>query len=317
MHPTLFSVRLGGHEMGLHTYGVLVAAGFAVGIVLFWREGRRQGLDGGRLLDLSFWSLVAGLVGSRAAFVALNAREFAEACFGGEGTSDGRIVGCAAILRFWEGGFVFYGGVLAVGMVVLLFCRREGWSFWRVGDLAAPTLAIGHALGRLGCFFAGCCFGKACPGPWAVSFPPGSVAYEELHAVGVLAPGARRTPPLHPTELYEAAGELALFALLLLLRHLWRTPTADRHGAGRRPGGLILSYAASYAVLRFAVEIFRGDASRRYLTEWTWPRLAIALGLPPSEPLWLSVSQFTSVLVLAGVVGVALWRHGRGGTSRR
>ncbi|MEO8214668.1 MAG: prolipoprotein diacylglyceryl transferase family protein, partial [Myxococcales bacterium] len=162
MHPALLSARLGGHELGLHTYGVLVALGFAVGIVLFWREGRRQGLDGGRLLDLSFWSVVAGLIGSRLAFVALNAGEFIDACAGQSHSGTERISGCTAALRFWDGGFVFYGGVVAAGMVVLLFCRSEGWSFWRLGDVAAPTLAIGHAIGRLGCFFAGCCFGKGC-----------------------------------------------------------------------------------------------------------------------------------------------------------
>ena len=180
--------------MGLHTYGLLVGLGFAVGIVFFWREGRRQGFDSGRLLDLSFWSIVAGLAGSRVTFVALNAREFADACFGPATGDTQRISGCAAVFRFWEGGFVFYGGVIATGLIILLFCRREGWSFWRLADLAAPTLAIGHALGRLGCFFAGCCFGKSCQAPWAVSFPPGSVAYEELREVGVIGSHAARTP---------------------------------------------------------------------------------------------------------------------------
>ncbi len=317
MHPTLFSAHLAGFAVGLHTYGVLVGLGFAVGIVLFWREGRRQGLDGGRLLDLSFWSIIAGLVGSRVAFVVLNAREFADACLGSPGSSSGRIMGCSAILRFWEGGFVFYGGALGTGLVVLFFCRREGWSFWRVGDLAAPTLAVGHALGRLGCFFAGCCFGKICPGPWAVSFPSGSVAFDELQAVGVLSTGARATPPLHPTQLYEAAGEVAIFLLLLGLRRRWRVSdeasersSGAKRGRQRRPGGLILSYAAGYAVLRFIVELFRGDSSRRYLVEWGWPRAALALGLPPSDPLLLSVSQLTSVVVLIAVAAVVIGRRG-------
>lgn len=320
MRPTLFTFRLGDHELGLHTYGILVAVGFAVGIVLFWREGRRQGMDGGRLLDLSFWSIVAGLAGSRLAFVALNARAFAEACFSPQGSTDGRIVGCGAIFRFWEGGFVFYGGALATGLVLLLFCRREGWSFWRIGDLAAPTLAIGHALGRLGCFLAGCCFGKACPAPWGVTFPTDSVAFEELQSVGVLAPRAPRTPPLHPTQLYEAAGELALFVVLLALRRAWRqteatsqqTGDAHQRRAGRRPGGLVLTYAASYAVLRFIVEIFRGDISRRFLTEWSWPPLARALSLSPDEPLLLSVSQLASVAVLLAVaIALVARRHGK------
>lgn len=304
MRPTLFTVHLGGHALGLHTYGVLVALGFAVGILLFWREGRRQGLNGGRLLDLSFWCIVAGLVGSRLAYVALNAPEFAEACFGRGSGGDGRIVGCTAALRFWEGGLVFYGGALGAGLVVAWFCRREGWSFWRLGDLAAPTLAIGHALGRLGCFAAGCCFGKACEAPWAVSFPAGSVAHQELTAVGVVPANAKHTTPLHPTQLYEAFGEVILFAVLLVLRRRWNRSAAasDQTARGSRaPGALILVYAGGYALLRFCVEIFRGDSARRYVFEWAAPSLARVLGLPPEAPLLLSVSQLASLLVLLGV----------------
>jgi phosphatidylglycerol:prolipoprotein diacylglycerol transferase len=311
MRPTLFSLRFSGHEAGLHTYGILVALGFAIGIVLFWREGRRSGLDGGRLLDLSFWSIVAGLAGSRLAFVILNAHDFADACFDRAVAAGARIWGCVAVLRFWEGGFVFYGGVIASSLVILMFCRREGWSFWRLGDLAAPTLAVGHALGRLGCFFAGCCFGKACGAPWAVTFPPDSVAYQELEAVGTIARSASRTPPLHPTQLYEAVGELAIFALLLVLRHRWRPSDFDVRRRARRPGGLILTYAASYATLRFVVEIFRGDSSRRYLARWASAPLAAALGLPPDQPQLLSISQLVSLLILGGVVGVAVWRVAR------
>src|SRR3978361_541175 len=113
MRPTLVSFVLGEHELGLHAYGLLVGAGFAVGIVRFWRAGHRVGLDGGRLLDLAFWSIVAGVLGSRLAFVALNARAFLDACLTGTGaTTTMRVSGCAAVLRFWEGGLVFYGGVI-------------------------------------------------------------------------------------------------------------------------------------------------------------------------------------------------------------
>lgn len=306
MRPILFSARLGSHEVGLHTYGVLIALGIAAGIAVAYREGRRQGLDGGRLLDLAFWMTVAGLVGSRLAYGIVNVHEFARACAGSDLRPDElpRSLGawmadCTRILHVWEGGLVFYGGGTAAALVAALFARRQRWSFWQVGDVFAPGLALGHAFGRLGCFAAGCCFGKAASAPWAVSFPSGSVAFDELLSQGALAPGAAWTPPLHPTQLYESAGELAIFGLLLALRPRLR----------ERPGALFLVYAALYAPLRFTIELFRGDAARLYLASWSTPRLASWLGLSPAEPVLLSTGQLMSALVLVAVLAAWAWRR--------
>jgi len=312
MRPTLVSFSLGEHEFALHAYGFLVGLGFAVAIIRLWRVGRRMGMDGGRLLDLAFWCLVAGVLGSRLAFVLLNARAFADACLGGAGVSAGaRFSGCWAALRFWEGGLVFYGGVIASGAVMLWFCRRERWSFWTLGDLAAPSLALGHAFGRLGCFLAGCCFGAPTAGRWAPRFPAGSVAFDELQAEGQLPPGASHTLPLHPTQLYEAAGELLLFVLLWWLQGRWSRPDPRRPEGTQRPGALLLTYAAGYAALRFAVEMFRGDGARGVLAALPTPALARLLGLPAHHPLFLSVSQLVSVLVLLAVGAVMVWRRRR------
>jgi phosphatidylglycerol:prolipoprotein diacylglycerol transferase len=319
MRPTLVSIAIGDHEYGLHTYGFLVGLGFAFGILRFWRSGRRQGLDGGRLLDLAFWSIVAGMFGSRLAFVLLNARAFLDACFApfDASTTALRFSGCTAALRFWEGGLIFYGGVIASGGVVLWFCRRERWSFWTLGDLAAPTLALGHAIGRLGCFFAGCCFGTTCRAPWGVAFPRGSVAFDELQADGAIAPGATHTPALHPTQLYEAAGEFAVFALLMWLQARWTRQDSRTGSPSAPPGRLFLVYAAAYAGLRFVVELFRGDAARGHLLTWTTPALAVRLGLPPQQPLLLSFSQAVSLVVLAGVGTIAWRRANRNMPARR
>ena len=163
MFPTLFTVRFGGRELAFHTYGILIAIGLAAGIALGYREGRRRGFDGGRVLDAAFWMIVAGLVGSRIVYGIVNAREFARVCFhgGGETRSAGAVLAdCARILAIWQGGLVFYGGVAGAALVGWRFAKREGWSFAAFGDLFAPGLALGHAFGRLGCFAAGCCFGK-------------------------------------------------------------------------------------------------------------------------------------------------------------
>jgi phosphatidylglycerol:prolipoprotein diacylglycerol transferase len=243
VRPTLFTLPFGAHGLGVHSYGLAIALGFAAGVVLAAREARRLGLDPGAMLDLLFWILVSGVLGSRLTFVLLHAGDFIQLCRQGD---------CAAPLKLWQGGLVYYGGALAATGAVALFARRQGWSFGLVADVLAPALALGHAIGRLGCFFAGCCFGKPCS--VGLSFPPGSVAFDELARLGAVAPGAAGTPPLHATQLYEAAGELAIFCLLIL-------------GRRRRtfPGATALLYAAAYAALRFVVELFRGDAGRGFV----------------------------------------------------
>jgi phosphatidylglycerol:prolipoprotein diacylglycerol transferase len=300
MRPVLVTLHVGAREIGVHTYGLAIAAGLAVGIALGAREARRRGLDVGRVLDFAFWATVAGLLGSRLTYALVNAGEFARACVHGTGGPRGALEllsDCTRLFHVWEGGLVFYGGVVGAALVAVHFARRERWSFAVLGDVFAPGLAIGHAIGRLGCFAAGCCFGKE-SGPWGVAFPSGSVAFEELGSLGALSPGASYTPPLHPTQLYEAGGELAIFACLLALRPRWRA----------RPGALVLAYAALYAGLRFVVELFRGDVARRYVVDLVTPRLAGWLGVPAGEPVFLSVGQVMSLVLLAACA-VAAWRR--------
>ena len=296
MHPVLFTFSLGRREIALHNYGLLIAAGLAVGIWLAQREAGRRGWNQGRVLDLAFWLIVSGLVGSRLTYGLVNARSFFHACVDGDGPW---WRSCTSLLAVWEGGLVFYGGVAAAALVAWVFARREGWSFGAVGDLFAPALAIGHAFGRLGCFAAGCCFGKETTSRIGVAFPRGSVAFDVLQRAGAVPTGAGETSPLHPVQLYEAAGELALFSLLCLLRPRLR----------RRPGALLLCYLGLYALLRFVVEIFRGDLLRGFPIELATPRLAAWLGLPPAEPIFFSAGQLGSLLTGVAVAVALGWRH--------
>jgi phosphatidylglycerol:prolipoprotein diacylglycerol transferase len=302
LFPVLFSVRLGGREIALHSYGVLIAVGLAAAIALAYRRARQQGLDGGRVLDLAFWMTVAGFFGSRLVYGLVNAGEFARLCLRGDDSPRGLgawLYDCTRIARVWEGGLVFYGGVAAAALVAFRFARRERWAFAEVGDLFAPALALGHAFGRLGCFAAGCCFGKPSAVPWAVAFPRGSVAFEDLASTGTVPLGADLTAPLHPTQLYEAAGELAIFATLVVLGPRLR----------RRPGATFLAYLGLYAALRFVVEMFRGDATRRYLAALETPRLAALLRVPAGEPVFLSVGQASSLIAIAVVTWVLVRRR--------
>ncbi len=145
------------------------------------------------------------------------------------------------IIKLWEGGLVFYGGLLLAVPVALWYIRKHSLDTGGLMDIFAPSLAVGHAVGRIGCFASGCCYGKASGLPWAVTFlDPECVA--------------RTGIPLHPTQLYESAGEFLNFLILITLR---------RHRSFK--GQLFWTYIVLYSALRFTVEFFRGDEVRGYV----------------------------------------------------
>src|SRR5437660_12860088 len=188
----------------LHTYGLLIATAFLVAMQLAGRSARRAGLDRERVMDLCFWILLAAMVGSRILFIMVNWQDYAH--------------DPASIFAFWKGGLVFYGGFISASLVSIRYMRKHRMPFFPYADAIIPSVAIGHAIGRLGCFAAGCCWGAACDArlPWAAKFPPESLAYQSQAASHLLAPGALYTIPIHPTQLYESLGELGIFVALTL-----------------------------------------------------------------------------------------------------
>jgi phosphatidylglycerol:prolipoprotein diacylglycerol transferase len=164
-------------------------------------------------------------------------------------------------------------------------------GFFRVADLCVPLIALGHFFGRLGCFTAGCCYGKPTAGALGVRFPPGSVAHLELVRDRAIAITAAGTPPLHPTQLYEALAELVICGGLLL----W--------GARKRyHGQLLVIYLVAYPVVRAAIELFRADPDRGYLVRLATPALNELLGLPAGAASLISTSQ----VIAAGCVVAAV-----------
>lgn len=216
MHPVL--LRLGNFE--LHTYGLLVAAGFVAGLAIAQRRAAKSGIEPKTIQDLSLWVVLSAMLGAKLFYILFFWDDFQAAW---------RDYGPGSL----RAGFVFYGGFIATTLTVIGLARYRQIPIWKLADAFAPALAIGHALGRVGCFFEGCCHGKACALPWAIQFPA--------------VPG-----PVHPTQLYEAAGNLLIAGWLL----------ADRQE--RRPGQVWWRYVLLYAVLRFAVEFTRGDYGSRY-----------------------------------------------------
>ena len=221
-----------GYHFRLHTYGVLVALGFVVAIFVAVRQARREFIDPNVVLDLSFWILVAAMVGSRVLYIIVNIDDY--------------IADPLGLLKIWTGGLVFYGGFLGAVGVSIYYCHRKKISFLRVSDLMIPSVALGHVFGRLGCFAAGCCHGST----------TGSDSFGAVYTATntVVSRSNLLGQPLHPTPLYEAFGELLIFGLLV-----WMRPRK------RKNGQLLAAWLLLYPVLRIVTEMFRGDVERGIL----------------------------------------------------
>lgn len=303
MHPTLF--QIGG--LPIPTYGVAIALGFLAATLLGARAGQRQGLGAERILDMAFWMLIGGLMGSRVIYVLTTLDQFEAQCRlglipGDPRTALGVAYDCARPLFFWEGGLVYYGGALGALAGCLIYTRRNGMNFLQTADALAPGLALGHFFGRLGCHLAGCCYGMPTRSAMGVAFPPQSAAYLEMFEGGSVTVSADFTPPLVPTQLLESGAELGIFFLLIWF-------TARR----RRPGQVLACYLALYALVRFTLELFRADPDRGYPWRLSIEALDSWLGRPYGSPALLSTSQLISLGLLA--LAVYLWtvasRHPR------
>ncbi len=295
MHPTLFTLN----SLGIHTYGVTIAAGFIMAILLGVRSCRRQGIRVDRFLDLAFWVIISSLLGSRLLFMITERSTYYDLCRGAD-LSESRGIGqllfdCSRGLHLWEGGLVFYGGLLGAVLTSIWFTRRHQMGFLKVADLCVPLIALGHFFGRLGCFAAGCCYGKVTTFSMGLSFPQESMAFQEMLRDGLIDASAVATPALYPTQLYEALAELCICLVLL-----WINQRKRFHGQG------LFTYLTLYPMVRFGLEILRADPDRRYVVALETPALQDALGLPVNTPVFLSTSQLISVLLM--ITAAICWR---------
>jgi phosphatidylglycerol:prolipoprotein diacylglycerol transferase len=217
MHPILF--HLG--PVSLHTYGVFVAMAFLAAIALALREAGKLGEDRNHILDLCFFVLIAAVVGSRLLYVIVEWPTFQQDPI--------------EIVRIWHGGLVYYGGFIAAFFTAWWYVKKKGLSLWKTADILAPSIALGQFIGRIGCFFAGCCYGRACDLPWAVIFTD----QESLAPKGI---------PLHPTQLYSSLNGLNIIAILMCLRRIKAFE-----------GQVFWTYVLLYGVSRPILEFFRGD----------------------------------------------------------
>lgn len=261
MYPVIFKIPVFG-GVAINSYGVMVALGFVMGIIWVHYESRRLGQDPAKALDLVFYILIAAIVGSRVFHIAISERnEF--------------LANPIMFFKVWRGGLVFYGGLICSIAVAWWYTRRHRMPFLLTCDIFAPAISLGHAMGRIGCFLAGCCYGRAVDDhPWyAITFPSNPDSF---------APGS---VALYPTQLMEVSGEAVIFLLLLVVRRFRRFD-----------GQLMATYLMLYAVLRYANEFFRGDMQRGFII----------------EP-WMSTSQFISVLmfIVGAFMYFKLWPRGK------
>ena len=198
-----------------------MAAAFMVGIWIARRRAAKSGYDPDIIIDLSVIVILVSIIGARLAYVFVRWDYYQHDIL--------------AILRIWDGGLVQYGGMVAGTLAGLWFFRRRGVDMWAGADVVAPSLAMGIAIGRIGCFLNGCCYGKVCEHPWGVVFSESSIA-------GMRYPGVH----LHPTQLYESFLGLVVFFVLL---------AADR----RKPfeGFLLWLFVLLLSVYRFLIEPLR------------------------------------------------------------
>ena len=250
MYPELFSLG----PVTVYTYGVLLAVSYLLGLQLAIARARKWKLNADRVLDLGIYIIIAALIGAKLLLLVTDFAQFRQSP--------------ADQLSLARSGGVFYGGLIAAVGVAFWYIHRHGMPFWTTCDAFAPGIALGHVTGRLGCFAAGCCYGKPTSVPWAVVF------------TNPLAQANSGTPlgiPLHPTQLYEAGAELLILIVLL---------TTERRGH-RFAGRTFWLYMILYAISRFIIEIFRDD--------------------PRGSVFGVSTSQFISLLLAPLAIAMLIW----------
>lgn len=233
MHPVL--LKFG--PFSIYSYGAMLAFGFGLSITLIYNRSAGFGLDRDKMVDLSIFIFLAGIIGARFLYVLLNIAHYMERPL--------------EIFDLSKGGLVWYGGFLLGLLTAICYILKNRLCIWSVLDLIAPYIALAHAIGRIGCFLNGCCFGVEAPRsyPFAVIFPDSFT-------------------PLHPTQVYSS---LALISIFVILR-IWQ----DRR---HLHGEIFLGYCILYSSKRFLLEFLRGDNTKIFLNLTTSQVISLAVFL--------------------------------------
>ncbi len=217
MYPILFKIG----PVTIYTYGFMLAVGFAVGMWLALKQAKQEKISPAKLIDLFLWIIISAFVGARIGYIFTQWNYFLNHPFR---------------TFFARHGFAFYGGFITAFLVGIWYVKKSRLDLWRVADILAPSIAIGYSIGRLGCFFYGCCFGMPTNSWIGISFPEDSPA-------GLLG------VPVIPTQLISSLVSVSIFCVLIIVRRYRKFI-----------GEIFWLYVILYSVSRFAIEFFRYDS---------------------------------------------------------
>ena len=236
----------------------MIALAFLAGLWTATLRARRENISAERIADVTLWVMAGSVIGARFVYVTTYWKEeFANQPF-------------REVFMVQHGGLVYYGGFLGATLAGTIFILWKKMPFWKTADVFAPSIALGSVFGRVGCLLNGCCYGRLTDLPWAITF-----TNPQAHEFS----GTPLNVPLHPTEIYDA---LLNFALYVFLAWLFRRKKFD--------GQVFATYLLCYAIMRSLVEHFRGDYSD----------LHYHLGLTPAQ--WIGVPIFITGLALATIL---------------
>ncbi|MDR2436718.1 MAG: prolipoprotein diacylglyceryl transferase [Endomicrobium sp.] len=223
MHPIFFSIG----KLTVYSYGFFVALGFFVASIYLSnkiKKSKEKLLSQDEFYSFFVYEMIFVLIGLRLFYVLTNLQEFTTTPFD--------------VFKVWQGGLTYYGGFISGLIFLIIYAKKKHLPLLKLLDFFGPSLPLGHAIGRIGCFLAGCCYGKETNVPW-------SVVFTDKNSSAVLG------VHVHPTQLYESFGNFLIFIFL----HFYSKKNPQK-------GQVIAVYFISYAILRFIVEFFRNDPDR-------------------------------------------------------
>jgi phosphatidylglycerol:prolipoprotein diacylglycerol transferase len=221
VHPEAFKV----FGFPIYWYGIFAALGFFAAFGTGSKRAAREGLPGEAIMNLAPWIIGGAIIGARILYVI----NYWDQEFAGQPLT--------RIITIGRSGLVFYGGLIGSSLGTIIYCWKNKYPLWKVADVMAPSISLGHAFGRIGCLMTGCCYGRACDLPWAIHFP----ATHVTAGLGV-----------HPTQIYESILNFSFFAFLM-----WR------YRSKKFDGQIFATYLIGYALIRAFTEYFRGDYGKQ------------------------------------------------------